>query len=312
MGTISGFTNVSLAVYYLLAIKFGESERQLKERRKFLVACPILVGSTFAFAGIPFYGNMILWCDNTASWWPDVPVVIAILSATVIMGILCWDVFKKEKVSARWRGGGDTGRARNKLSSQVFWQSFFYLLAFYLTWPAYIVLQYSWAADSFFSNYGLLLAAGAMVPLQGFWNFIVYIRPRQYKQASVRLRRASSRFRGRFQTQTTEDSTTRSFMLRLHTFPTPSSQKASTRNTSEAIPRSNHNVASRSSSNGPTKQDNMEMSASRDEEAAVVTPVKDGSIEDGTPFNADSPVSTTLGDDANDERKTRADIPSGD
>lgn len=47
------------------------------------------------FSGIPFYGNMILWCDNTASWWPDIPIALAILSATVIMGIVCWDVYKK-------------------------------------------------------------------------------------------------------------------------------------------------------------------------------------------------------------------------
>lgn len=177
--------------------------------------------------GIPFYGNMILWCDNTASWWPDIPVVIAIFTATIVMGIVCWDVYKKENASARWRGGG-VGRARNKLSAQVFWQSFWCLMAFYLTWSACLVLQYSWAADNYFSNYGLILSAGTMVPLQGFWNFFVYIRPRQLKEATGSIHRASTRLLGRFQmsqTASSRESATRSFMARFRSSQTPTSSR---------------------------------------------------------------------------------------
>ncbi len=192
-------------------------------------------------SGIPFYSNMVLWCDNTASWWPDIPVALAILSATVIMGIVCWDVYKKEKASARWRGAG-TGRARNKLSIQVFWQSFWYLMAFYLTWPAYLTLQYSWASDTYFSNYGLILSAGTMVPLQGFWNFFVYIRPRQMKQATRTIRRASTRIFARLTSQTasSREASTRSFLTRFgqSSLPTPSARTASDEGTSRNVPSS--------------------------------------------------------------------------
>jgi len=51
MGTISCFTNVSLSVYYLLAIKYGQRERQLKQKRPWLILCPLIVGLAFAFAG---------------------------------------------------------------------------------------------------------------------------------------------------------------------------------------------------------------------------------------------------------------------
>ena len=51
IGTISCFTNVSLAVYYLLAIKHGMSEWKLIRYRPLLLACPILVGLAFAFGG---------------------------------------------------------------------------------------------------------------------------------------------------------------------------------------------------------------------------------------------------------------------
>mmetsp|Transcript_9988 Transcript_9988/g.18140 ORF Transcript_9988/g.18140 Transcript_9988/m.18140 type:complete len:797 (-) Transcript_9988:447-2837(-) len=184
LGTISCYINVSVAVYYLLVIKMGRTERQMKKARIWLFTCPILIGLTFAFAGIPFYGNTILWCNTTENWWPEVPVAIAILLATAIMATVCWDVYQKEKASSRWRISGVEGTARNKLSEQVFWQSFWYLMAFYFTWPPYLVLQYLLASRNtkVFTMYGLILTAGTMVPLQGFWNAFVYIRPRHLKR----------------------------------------------------------------------------------------------------------------------------------
>ena len=176
MGTISAYMNVSLAVYYLLVIKYGWDERRMKKIQWALFLCPILVGFAFAFAGIPYYDSLMLWCNNTASYWPDIPVAIAIGLATVIMIMVCWDVYSKEKASAKWRGGASftssgpkqkKSSARASLSERVFWQSFFYLLAFYLTWPAYLALQYAWAGGSSFTNYGLILTAATLVPLQG-------------------------------------------------------------------------------------------------------------------------------------------------
>lgn len=213
-----------------------------QKNRTFLVISKVVPKTSVSdTSGIPFYSNMVLWCDNTASWWPDIPVALAILSATVIMGIVCWDVYKKEKASARWRGAG-TGRARNKLSIQVFWQSFWYLMAFYLTWPAYLTLQYSWASDTYFSNYGLILSAGTMVPLQGFWNFFVYIRPRQMKQATRTIRRASTRIFARLTSQTvsSREASARSFLTRFgqSSLPTPSAHTASDEGTSRNVPSS--------------------------------------------------------------------------
>lgn len=51
IGTISCFINVSLAVYYLLAIKFGQNERKLKQKRLLFILCPLVVGLSFALAG---------------------------------------------------------------------------------------------------------------------------------------------------------------------------------------------------------------------------------------------------------------------
>ena len=171
MGTISAYMNVSLAFYYLLVIKYGWNEDRLLKIRWALFLFPMLVGFAFAFAGIPYYDSLMLWCNNTASYWPDIPVAIAIVVATIVMSIICLDVYQKEKASAKWRGGAAAGAKKKKgqtsLSERVFWQSFWYLMAFYLTWPAYLVLQYLWAGGNSFTNYRLILTGATMVPMQG-------------------------------------------------------------------------------------------------------------------------------------------------
>ena len=169
LGTISAYMNVSLAFYYYLVIKHSWDETRLKKIRWALFLFPLVVGFTFAFAGIPFYDSLNLWCNNTASYWPDIGVAIAIGLATIVMTLVCWDVYTKEKASAKWkRRAGGASDGRQTLSSQVFWQSFFYLMAFYSTWTPYLGLQYAWAGGSSFTNYGLILTAATLVPLQGF------------------------------------------------------------------------------------------------------------------------------------------------
>ena len=67
---------------------------------------------------------MKLWCNNAARWWPDISVAIAIVVTSWIMGVVCWDVYKTERDSKKWRGPGAT----NRLSTKVFWQSFWFLM----------------------------------------------------------------------------------------------------------------------------------------------------------------------------------------
>ena len=55
VGTTSAFLNVSLAIYYYRIIRLGQTETRIKRTRIWLFLCPIIVGLTFAFAGIPFY-----------------------------------------------------------------------------------------------------------------------------------------------------------------------------------------------------------------------------------------------------------------
>jgi hypothetical protein len=184
-GTIAGFTNVSLAFYYYFVIKLGWTETRLKKIRIWFLFCPFLVGTIFAFAGIPFYDSVLLWCNNTGHWWPDIPITIAILLATVIMAIVCLHVYKVYQASQQSRASSG-GSIMLKL---VFWQSFWYLMSFYMTWLPYLALQFLWSSNKAFGNYSFILYAGTVVPLQGVWNFFVYARNRQIKEVRQSIRK---------------------------------------------------------------------------------------------------------------------------
>lgn len=81
---------------------------------------------------------------------------------------------------------------RGRMSSVVLWQSIWYLLSFYLTWPPYLALQYLWAAGSGYNSYGFTLFACTLVPLQGFWNCVVFFRLRVKKAAAQAASKVSS------------------------------------------------------------------------------------------------------------------------
>jgi len=77
--------------------------------------------------------------------------------------------------------GGEQG-----LTWAAFRVSVYYLIPFYLTWIPYVALQYMWALDSGYSNYGWIVTAFTLVPLQGFWNSVVYFVPSGRARAKVR------------------------------------------------------------------------------------------------------------------------------
>ena len=68
MGTVACLLGVSLALYYNLVIKQGWNENMMKRMHLvyYLLTPPILIGLSFAFAGIPHYENTLIWCNNSA------------------------------------------------------------------------------------------------------------------------------------------------------------------------------------------------------------------------------------------------------
>jgi hypothetical protein len=68
MGTVACLLGASLAAYYNVTIKEGWSEAKMKTNHLiyYLLIPPIVIGLSFAFAGIQYYDNVIIWCNNSA------------------------------------------------------------------------------------------------------------------------------------------------------------------------------------------------------------------------------------------------------
>ena len=150
------------ASYYYLTIIRGVSEDVLKKKRMFFFLPPIITGLVFAFvgtiiikhisrpmklelansvlslSGIPWYRDLILWCNNTANYWPEIPVIISIAWATGNMGAVCVGVIKTEKRTRRY---SYHAQQTQRLSTMVVKQSFLFVGAFYITWVPYLALQ---------------------------------------------------------------------------------------------------------------------------------------------------------------------------
>ena len=186
VGTISLYVNVSIAVYYHLVIQKSWREHHLRNSWVYyqLFVVPVVIGAIFAFAGIPFYDNAILWCNNSQKYWSEIPVAVAIGIATILMLNLCYFVSKEEGASSRYRRHSITDRT--SLSKAVFKQSLIYLGAFYLTWPAYLSLQIMLANGKGYSQYGFILFAGTSATLQGFWNCTFHLGYEKMKKGVSR------------------------------------------------------------------------------------------------------------------------------
>lgn len=171
IGTVALYANVSIAFYYLMIIKYSWREERLKKSWVYpaLFAVPLFIGFVFAFAGIPYYDNVVLWCNNSQNYWSEIPVILGIAVATIVMINLCWFVYKSERASRRFRR--HNAGERQSLSHAFFLQALVYLCSFYLTWPPYLALQLMIARGQAFSHYGFYLYASTAVTLQGFWNF---------------------------------------------------------------------------------------------------------------------------------------------
>ena len=78
-----------------------------------------------------------------------------------------------------------------KMERAVFWQAVFYVCAFFVSWPVYVVGQLNGDGQS----YGLWIAIAVLTPLQGFMNSLVYFRPRYVQYRARKKRERDARIR---------------------------------------------------------------------------------------------------------------------
>jgi len=227
----------------------------LQKHQWWMHGIPLTIGIGLAFAGIPFYENVVVGCHVSippyASWYPTIiftlaPIFIVIIGATAITIRVYLKVRNQVRSTKRWRFLSQSASAsssrntniqnsssiilpqedtssreftsqqpsRSRVIAQppvaaasqqmergVFWQAFWYLSAFYITWTlnAVAILKAGMDMEDNSRNnrhigvYWLWLTFVMFGPLQGHWNAIVYFRPRVIRYYRRRQRLVGTR-----------------------------------------------------------------------------------------------------------------------
>lgn len=199
LGYTSIFYNVSLSLYYLLVIVYGWREPSLLKIRLPLHGLPLLVGICLAFGILPVYSWIEYGCHlmpyPAGDLWKVlvfvvVPIGFSIVAITSTMLMVYWSVRQTDVAARKWKMESrevstsiTTTRQHQKktkkisILTQVFWQSLLYTISFYITWPIMFAV-YLAGADARSNRFGLAATVAFVAPLQGFNNFLVYVRPR--------------------------------------------------------------------------------------------------------------------------------------
>ena len=178
LGQTSMFYNICLSLYFWLVISHNWKERMFKRHRVVAHVSVLVVGCGLAVGAIPFVGPQFGVCGilpplTTSQWQVSLfytaPVCITLLVLAGATLAICRSVYLQEKRSQRW-----LFEQRLKLSRRLFWQSFWYLMAFYMTLPFELLTYYVEFTTP--DHFWLLALAAAVSPLQGFTNAFVYFQ----------------------------------------------------------------------------------------------------------------------------------------
>eukprot|EP00578_Thalassiosira_sp_NH16_P023403 CAMPEP_0181097804 /NCGR_PEP_ID=MMETSP1071-20121207/11765_1 /TAXON_ID=35127 /ORGANISM="Thalassiosira sp., Strain NH16" /LENGTH=438 /DNA_ID=CAMNT_0023180311 /DNA_START=139 /DNA_END=1455 /DNA_ORIENTATION=+ len=197
---LSAFSNATLAIAYCLIVKFGWKDEDKDRMRLPFTVVPIFCSVVLSIAPLPgkhYNYNGIFFCDITSSplgcdregsttqctadsidmllWVGIVPFMVAFVIIVCAMVVLAYSVLKQERTMDRYRREGE-GVNRN-MTTQTSLQGMCYIAAFgvcWIPWCIYGMIEI---------NHGHIPIALAYIhnltmPLQGFFNSLVYFRPR--------------------------------------------------------------------------------------------------------------------------------------
>ena len=191
MSLASPCYNLSLSVYYLLVVAHGWKRRQIVAIEPYLHVLPLLagLGTSVAAACLGLFGSAGPWCWIVAKKpfyrlaFFYVPLWCCIFGVTVVMAITTRAVFATEKRSDRW---GST--RKQALGRQVASQALWFVGAMYLTYTSSTANRIFQLITGEISGplFALHMALG---PGLGFYNFLVYSRPRYLRYRKDKKRR---------------------------------------------------------------------------------------------------------------------------
>ena len=185
-GLTSIYYSMCLSVYFLLVIVKGWKEERFQNKMPYLHGTILLFGLAMTIGSYPSFGPQLGVCGiltppATASnmWYTvfyAIPVIVVMAVVTVSTVIICVAVYRQEQASKRWSASIST----RSLSRKVFWQSFWFMGSFYLTFPILVVAFYQRTEDI-----ELLISNAILFPSQGWLNALVHFQ--RSKDGPVRL-----------------------------------------------------------------------------------------------------------------------------
>jgi hypothetical protein len=123
-GITSSFYNASLTLYFLLVVRYGWKEHEIRKIEPYLHAIPLLwgFGTSFAGLGLGTFGNAILWCwiERTYSIyrWTFVygPLWTMIVLVSFMSIMMLQYVWKLEKTTMKYQIDLEKQFSQNKLT----------------------------------------------------------------------------------------------------------------------------------------------------------------------------------------------------
>lgn len=198
LGIAAPLYNLLLCLYYLAVISYNWTEKRVV-KLEMILHCFVWVTSLgMAIAGILldlynstgficFVSGFPITCETNSSIecirgknariYRVAFLVLPIWSLSIVsiaaMLKVYWTVYKQEKAVAKYQGS----HAR-KLSREVAWQAFWYFVAFFVVWIPIATESLVRSIRGLSSSYQVTLLVNIFLPLQGAFNFLLYIRPR--------------------------------------------------------------------------------------------------------------------------------------
>lgn len=193
--------SVVLAAYYLAVIGYSRKERELRKLERFAHVFVVSLGLAFSLAGIflDLYHSVQIWCfigpvpceDGDLECNPNtnrfqlfrwvfvgIPLWICIFAITGLMTAVLLKVHNQEKRSRKWRAGAE--QKGRQLTKKVAEQAAWYVSSFYITWLIPTVTR-AMSAVGKQPPFALMFLVVLLIPLQGAFNFFIYMRPRYAK-----------------------------------------------------------------------------------------------------------------------------------
>ena len=183
LGLTSMFYNMCLAIYFYLVINHNWKEHQFKKVQLWVHVAVLTTGLGLAFASIPWVGPYSRLTGICAHQKPPsvssdlpltllltTPISIVLFVMTVTTVAICVKVYLREVKANKWRA-----EKAMVMTKDVFWQSFWYVMAFNVAQPSLLVQNYR-AFNSRQEAEAVLIVSAILAPSQGIWNPSVYFQ----------------------------------------------------------------------------------------------------------------------------------------